>query len=515
MSRFRKYVHSLISGYALLGANILFTLFSVPLALHYLSREEFGLWALVTQVCNFNLLLIDLGMSGSLARILIDHKDDRTSPAYGTVIQTGFLVLVAQGVLIAGLGTLVSFWLPEWMAVPAQYWRVFRLLVSWQCVLLAVALATRIFIFILQAHQRYDVCNYSQLWGVLANFLVLWAGFEFGLGLYSLLAAAGASTLFVGAYCLWAARQLDLFPARDRWGRPNATAFQEMFSYGMDIFLLSVGQQLIAASQVPIITRALGPEVGLAAAATWSVATKIYTLAQQVIFRLLDFSAAAFSEMMARGERARLLNRFRDIVILSGSLSVAIGLTVAVCNRSFLDIWTQGQISWGVENDVLMAISLIVYSTTRCHVALAGLTKQIGVMKFVCLAEGVAFVGLAFLTVRWLGFAGVILSGILTNMIFSGSYGLQRTTAYFNVSGKEVLLDWLRRPAAMLVLMIVTALPLTFVTQHLASPPKLALKLAVAGIIAFLCFWRAGMPETMRAESSAAILAWLRRWRHR
>src|SRR5512136_2837625 len=100
MSRIKRFAAAMVSGYALIAANVVYTLASVPLALHYLSREEFGLWAVVTQVCNFNQILIDLGMSGAIARVLIDHKDDHTSTAYGTVIQTGLLVLGVQGLLI-------------------------------------------------------------------------------------------------------------------------------------------------------------------------------------------------------------------------------------------------------------------------------------------------------------------------------------------------------------------------------------------------------------------------------
>jgi O-antigen/teichoic acid export membrane protein len=105
MSRLKRFTHSLVSGYILLGANMLFTLASVPLALHYLSTPEFGLWALVSQLGGY-ISLIDLGMSSSVARILIDHKDDRQTGAYGSVIKTGALVGVVQGVLIlvAGIG---------------------------------------------------------------------------------------------------------------------------------------------------------------------------------------------------------------------------------------------------------------------------------------------------------------------------------------------------------------------------------------------------------------------------
>ena len=64
MSRIKRFAHSLVSGYVFLGANALYTLASVPLALHYLSKPEFGLWAVATQIAGY-LMLIDFGLGTS------------------------------------------------------------------------------------------------------------------------------------------------------------------------------------------------------------------------------------------------------------------------------------------------------------------------------------------------------------------------------------------------------------------------------------------------------------------
>ena len=74
MSRLKRFTHALLSGYALLGVNVLFTLASVPLALHYLSTEEFGLWAVTSQIAGY-IALMDFGLSAATSRILIDYKD--------------------------------------------------------------------------------------------------------------------------------------------------------------------------------------------------------------------------------------------------------------------------------------------------------------------------------------------------------------------------------------------------------------------------------------------------------
>jgi O-antigen/teichoic acid export membrane protein len=497
MSRFKRFAHSLFSGYVLLGANILYTLASVPLALHYLSMKEFGLWALVMQVCNFNQIVIDLGMSGAIARILIDHKDDQNSTAYGTVILTGSLVLLVQGGLIAALGGLISYWLPQWMNVEVTHWHDFRLLVFWQCVLLAVSFSTRIFGFILHAHQRFDICNYSNLAGLAVGLAGLWVGFASGWGLYSMLLGGAAITALNGVTTLWQTWRLHLFPAPGRWGKPNRRTFKEMFFYGTDLFLVSIGLQLITASQAPIISRALGLE----AVAIWSVATKLFTLAQQLVFRLLDFSWAAFPERMVRGEGPRLQSRFRDMIILSGSASAALGVTMAICNRAFLSIWTHDRISWPVENDCLMACSLMVYAWTRGHIGLACITKKVGAMKYVYLAEGLSFIGLGLALSSHFGLGGVIVAGFVTNILFSGVYGMIRTTKYFNLQVSEIFFRWMRPPALVWVCVLLAAAVMRYVTLRLSPLPQLLICGATMGAVASFCFWKMGLPDNLRREA--------------
>src|ERR1700730_2166324 len=87
-SRLRRFVHAVASGYAQLAANVFYVLASVPLALHFLQKREFGLWALAMQLSGY-LQLIDFGMSASVSRHLIDHKDSPETGEYGGGIKKG------------------------------------------------------------------------------------------------------------------------------------------------------------------------------------------------------------------------------------------------------------------------------------------------------------------------------------------------------------------------------------------------------------------------------------------
>jgi Polysaccharide biosynthesis protein len=494
MSRVKRFAFSIVSGYAALAANILFSLVSVPLAMHYLSNEEFGLWVVAAQVAAY-LGLIEFGMTGSISRILIDHKDDPGGGEYGAVIKTGALVLFVQGLvlLLAGLG--LGVWLGGLFDVPARHLRDFQCLLGGQAVLLGVFFSARMFGFVLQAHQRYDEFNGSQILSFVVNLAVLWVAFALKAGVYSLLAGTAAGTLASTAYCVFAVSRRGLWPQQGGWGKINKKTFREMFQYGTDIFLLSVGQQLIGASQLLVLSRVLGLE----AAALWSVATKLFTVAQQLVWRVLDFSGAALAEMIVRGERARLVARFRDIVILTASASAVAGVTMALCNRSFLEIYSRGRMAWGVENDLLMAVSVMVYACTRCHTGLTGLTKRIHAMKYTYLLEGVAVVGLGLLTARQFGVTGVIAGGILTNVLFSGVYGLWRTTNYLGIPPTEAL-GWWKQPLRLGAAFTAVAIILWLLTRSLPAPAQFAINSAGALAFGLWGFWRMGLPQGMRSE---------------
>ncbi len=100
MSRFRRAVHGVASSYILLAATAVYSLASIPMALHYLDTKRFGLWVVMGTLAGY-LNLIDAGMTGAAARLLVDYKDDRNGGAYGSFIKTGWLVsLSSRGLMI-------------------------------------------------------------------------------------------------------------------------------------------------------------------------------------------------------------------------------------------------------------------------------------------------------------------------------------------------------------------------------------------------------------------------------
>jgi O-antigen/teichoic acid export membrane protein len=495
MSRFKRAIHGVTSSYVLLATVAVYSLASVPMALYYLDKERFGLWALMGSLVGY-LSLIDAGMSASAARLIIDHKDDRDGGHYGSLIKTGWLVSLVQGAIILVTGLVFANSFARLLAIPAELQSEFIHLVYLQCGVAALSFGTRILSLVLGAHQRMDLVNYTGILSLAVNFAALWVFFHFGFGVLSLAWAALCATMTT-VVCQWLACEVfKLFPGRGGWGKASWVHFKEIFAFGKDIFLVSVGTQLIIASQTIIITRMLG----LSAAAVWSVGLRVFNLVSQVIWRISDMSGPAFAEMMVRGEIARLRERYRAVVILTASLSGFAAVSFVLCNSLFIPFWTHGKIQWPVMNDVLLGVWMIVVAVLHCHNGFVLLTKKIGFMRYVYFMEGMVFVTLSLLVARRGGLPAIIACSIVCSTCFSGAYGVRRISRYFNFSLREVGLDWLRPMGRMLLFYLPLAALAWWALLPLSALPRLGIHVLVSLVVGGFLFLRFGLPSDFQRE---------------
>jgi hypothetical protein len=505
MSRAKRFVRSLFSGYIQLAVNSLFTLASVRLALHYLPKDDYALWMPVTVIASY-IALIDFGMSGATSRIIIDYKDHHQTHEYGGVIQTAALVGLTQTALISLAGLALAFVMGPLLKIPAALQREFFWLVVAQCFVTGILFGSRIFTLILGAHQRFDIANYSSALALIVNGAVLWWSFAHGGGVYSLVwgqvTGVVAALLINWLYCL----KLGLFPKKGAWGRPTWVRFNEIFAFGRDVFLFSVGLQFISLSQTLLLTRF----IGLEAALTWGVCTRGFMILQQVIGRLWDFSTAALAEMMVRHERDKLLRRIRDIAVLSINLSVAAGAVFAVANGPFVEAWTKGQIHWLPRNDVLLAVWLVVTMIARVHLGLIGIAKAFRFLRFLIFIEGATFIGLTAAFHGWGGITAMLCLSITCSLCMTIPYGLWRTLKYLGISASEMA-AWHRGTLLLALTVAPVGICVWWWTRHLPVWPRLAVDVAGFGAWAALMFVRFGMGSSMYAEMCGHLPGWAKK----
>jgi O-antigen/teichoic acid export membrane protein len=411
-TRSKRFLASLISGYGTIAANIIYTMTSIPLALHYLSKEEFGLWALAMQV-NGYLGLLDFGMSSAVSRFLADHKDDVNGGEYGSLLQTGGIVFLIQGIAVALVGFSFSWFAPAVFAVPSHLGHS----LTWSLTALAavsgISICARSIGSPLWAFQRMEVINICSSVGLLLNLPLMWIGFELGLGIYSL-AVANVPTLILTFFTFYrVCSKNGFYPKRGCWGAPRWNIFRHIFIFGSDVLLITLGSQLINATQIMIVSRMLG----LDAAATFSVATKLYTMGQQLFHKVIESAAPGLTELYVRGENSRFVQRYWDALGLALALATLAAVGMAAFNSQFVHIWTKGAIVWPPFGDVLLAVMLVLTSLTRNLVGIFGIIKSFRKVRFIYLAEGFAFIPIAIYSTKTFGVVGIIAASIIAHLL--------------------------------------------------------------------------------------------------
>ena len=494
-TRFRRVFASTVSGYALIAGNIGYTILSIPLALNYLSREQFGLWALSSQISGY-LTMIDLGMTSSLARMLVDCKDNRGGTAYGSMVVTGIWVLVCQSIVILIAGLVFSLFSANIFKISDQLSQEFIWLMAGQVLLTALAFLTRLFGLMLYAFQRVDIQNFASSGQFFLNFFVLWAGFHSGWGVFSLLAAGVAGWVVSTVVSAIACRRLGCWPTATEWGPASRQNFRAMSSYGADIFLIALGSQLITSSQTVLVSRILGVD----AAALWAIMTKTFTMAGQVVWRLFSNATPVLAEMQVRGEMITLRKRYHDLYIFISLLSGFVAVMFAVCNGPFAAVWTKGKMSWPEINNWLLGGWMILLTLQTCHNTLISSMKLIGKMKYIYIVEGALFVAVASLVMPHYGLTGMIFCSLLATICFTLSYGCWRLRRILQVDATELTVHWNLPLLKFLAAMAIPVGAIIWWQQSLSPLTSLLIGLAGVGLIGTIVFVGLCLPQSIRNE---------------
>lgn len=417
MKRSRQFAKNTAMGYAQVVANIGFTILSVPLALQYLGKEEFGLWALSQQIGGY-FLLIDLGLSSAMSRLLANHKDNLNGGPYGSLLLTGGLVFVVQGALLALLGSLFALIAPPLFNIPESLANDFRNVLVILSVLSGAAIALRSVTSPLWAFQRLDISYGFGVVSLVGGLGCLWLGFKAGWGIYSFAWASLPPMVVCTAWGLIFCLRNNFYPSRGCWTKPSWRAFKEMFIFGKDVMLMAIGSQLVNASQIMI----LGRVAGLEAAATYSIGTKFYSLGTQLTGRLFESSAPALTEMLVRKEFGLLKERFADIFRTSLFIATSGAVALVVANATVVMWWTSGVVEWSFRWDLLLGALLLATTCSRCLVGLFGIAGDLRPVRNLYLAEAMVFIAIGIPATARFGIAGLMGASLLVHLVLTVAF---------------------------------------------------------------------------------------------
>jgi O-antigen/teichoic acid export membrane protein len=406
LERYRRAGITASSSFIAKVLNIFISFLSVPLTIHYLGSERYGVWLTISSLLTW-MTLTDFGLSGSaLVNVLAESSGNDDFESGRQYASSAFWALSCIS-LIAAVVAAISFHWISWAAV-------FRVSAAVPTHELNTACAVTLAIFILNfplslqysIYSAYQDGYLANIWSISSNafsLLALVVVSRFHGGMPQLIfALSGTRTLVAIAnnfYLFRRYRWLIPYPSAVRW-----SCVKRLFKLGGKYMITQLAALGIYQSQPMIITQMLGP----ASVVIFVVSYKILTLPMDLIYMATQPFIAAFGEAKARQDWEWIWNAYKRATWVSTAVGFFMVALMVCIAKPLIRLWassaavpTTSFILW-LSIYVMMGIALmptnqflsglekvtpLAVSTTLCAIGV--------VSGGILLAHGHGLVGLA------------------------------------------------------------------------------------------------------------------------
>lgn len=493
-------------GYGALAAQIFYSIASIPLALSYLSKAEFGMWGLITTLVSY-LGMLEVGMTNGFQRHLFDCKDDKSDGRYGRLYAASLVALAIAAFLVFVLG-LIGIWLAiSVYRIPDNLKHMFIWVMASQVIISSASMATRMLGSPLYIHQRHDLMQISQIVLFVIYYIVLNLGFKAGWGLYAMTAPTAFGFLWCVVFNTVACKRLKFYPPPGTWGWPKPDEFKSVFRYSRDIFVVQLGTQLKSGLPMLMLPRLLG----LDAAATWTVCTRTFSILSQIVTKPYDYGLPMLCEIYTRGERSRVAQRWSEITQLVVAISVVVFAVGAANNSHFVHIWVGKNMAWQTATDWWFALGCIVAVISAAAFGIVGFHKHMGFIRFVPLLESLFICMNAWWMVgRW-GLIGLVIATILASLCASIAFGIYHLATITGTSVSKLIHESLWRPLRILPLTALIAWSCSYLNHILPGFAGLLLSGTVGSLLAASVVLFFGISRGIKSEIFQFVRRLIRR----
>jgi len=414
--RYRRVVLTTLTSVAAKCAALLALLISIPLTIHYLGAERYGMWMTIASLVAM-LSSADFGIGNGLMNMISESYGKEDWDAAAHYVSSGFFSLSVVGSAILSAAFLVyphvqwQRWFNVTSAVAVREAGP-TLLVLVACVAVSIPLSVT-----WRVQLGFQQGYIGNLWVIFGHFLGLIgvvAGVRNRVGLPLLvLSVAGApavAALLNTGYTFFIAKPW----LRPRFSLMRSQCVKRLLGLGMLFFVFQLALVVGFQSDNVVLAHILGA----AKVPVYAVTTRMFS----VVGLLMGFVIAplwpAYGEAFARGDIAWLKRTlFRSIVlVLSICIPANIGLIFA--GRWLLRLWVGPQI----DPSFLLLLGIGLSQTLMAIVSplsafLNGL-NVLGKQAFFALLMAVTNITVSIYLTRRIGVPGVIYGSVIAESIF-------------------------------------------------------------------------------------------------
>lgn len=389
-------------------------LITVAYLLRVLGAENFGLWALISTMAAY-LLVLDLGIVGALGRLLAGHRGADDIEGFNRTLSTALTLLTGAGAvtLLAAFGMAEIF--PIVFHVPDGQLADVRTALIIAGIWAALYFPTSIFDVVLWSHERFDLSSLIEMPIIALRLSLILLLIHEGSPLSHLAAiglAANVTMVALQAACAW-------------WVEPRLRPIPGVMSRAALRDIYPIGIWFSALSMARSLTQQIGPtlvghSLGNRAVATFTIARQLTTYCATVMLSLTQIAAprAAVLFFGRQGDEQKIL------FVGGGRAAAALALFFVggfLClGAPFISIWQGGrQDAAFAPLAVLMLGELFPMAQGVTYSILTAMGRHRTLARF-AIMEGVCTLCLAAALVRPFGVLGVCCAIGVSATVFRG-----------------------------------------------------------------------------------------------
>jgi O-antigen/teichoic acid export membrane protein len=498
-SRSRNYIRGLLTAYLVMLASILVSFWLKPFSLRFVSREEYAIFVLGSDLL-VALSLLDFGMTAGL-RAQVAQLTGRTDPlrlsrlASSAIFSQLFTALL---ILVAGSG--LALYAPSFFEVSRSLNAQTKLLLFLLTLSAALSFATRPFGALLMAFQQTHVDNLIQLALLLIRTSLVVLLLVLGLKMLALAVAASIASLIVAL----------LSVARCYKTIPGLSISYKLVSPGalwrnMKSLNAWFGMGNLAGIVIQNLDRVVAARfVSVESVTTLTLTAQVYILTGMLLAQMTTTALPGLGQLIGLNRLQAAFEAYRQLFLVSTGAAIVAALSLWSGNAAFVTRWVGTQNYGGVMLDTSLALSLLVVAWTLPFRAVLAACLMARPQAIVRMMEAILNLCLSILLTIKFGLIGVVISTVLAGVLTSCWYLPRLVAQYFQCRAGKML--W--QLSSPLVWPTLILLPLAYVMRRFAFAsggyPRAFAAMAMVGGCGFLLLWLFAFDRGMRSR----LLSW-------
>ncbi|MBK1827806.1 oligosaccharide flippase family protein [Haloferula rosea] len=396
-----------------------FGLLSIPVAVHYLDKEEIGLWASVNAMVAY-LMWMDLGVGNSTGRKIADAVVAK-SPAQINIWWTATqIALWALGGLTVLVGVCLTPVFVHLFNVPGHLTDDALILFIGSILCTSLNFPLRGVPGLLTAQERFHwvpICQGIAPWMQLIVFFLMLRG---GHGLVSYVYGTAAAQAFAFIYYRVLIATSPIRPRLDRAGVTKAH-FKELFGFSLNVAVVGFKDTFLNTLPVLILARA----AGLQTVPLYTFSSRLSGMLKSLAVRINHAFLPELINLHVAGRKELFQLKHRRSLILASAVAMAGAGLVMLGNRTVVTILAGPEYYAGDEVTAWFAVLVVVATIASTYQSLLQISGNMGKSIPFAVFNVVLVVVTASLGYRFFGMTGLAAVFALQPILY-GIYGLLR-----------------------------------------------------------------------------------------